>query len=1099
MKKWLLLVYIILLMPALGHAFSFSVAATNESCSGNGELTFSAANTDPNGSIVYQVYKLPNISVPLATVTGNNLGGLSAGTYKIIAQETVNGITTSQELQATINNTIEPLVIDVDSVNQACSANSNIVVNAVSGTAVNYEIFSGPVTFPLQTSNTFNNLPVGVYRIRVFDACGTGVVSTFTVTLNVTGINIASPTFSNTNPPSCGTIIAEHIITPANGTVIGYPLQIEFVVHPPGGGATQTFNSTLASGNLTSEQISETIPAFPNQNYDYDVNILDACGTTFTQNFLVTNNINLLPTIYDLDCNTYYFELKASNFTPPYTLNFSVFPTGFDPTTFTSNYPGPYNTDTIQFGDSNQHTPVGAYDVTITDACGRSKLLSFAIVNLASIPTATATNNGCSTNSGSIYMNIIGYRIVTATIRSAPPTYPFQTPHDVSAQIDTTLGALILNPVPLGDYLIEVTNNCGDTMSPLFITVPDYVNQGLNSEQRPGCALGLGSIRVGSNNIGLTSLKITASTANLNHSFPYDVSAHIAPDGNAYLNDLPAGTYTFEGVDQCNFTNQIVVNIDGYTISSSTFSLQENCGSFDVLLNFVSNAQTGATYWLQKEIAPNQWGHPSTLQPYTEGTIPDANTGFQLINNTTNYNLSFNGVFRIVRSFFSYNNGIDIRNNNLSTDKSCIEILSPTLSFNQVLEITDAYRMPCTNNGNLDVIIEANGKSPIHYTIVENDGQPFFLDNLNSNIFYNLAPGVYTFQVEDPCGNIVNRIFDVNTLLSLVQIGQPANILQCYSVITGNETFDLTPQNSIIFNQQSTSDYTLSYHPSLTDAQNNTNRINNLTNYNPSSNPATIYARMIYNALPNCYETVSFDLIAGQTPTIALNPLYQSCFSNPISLDAATGNLPTTTYNWSDGTNQPTLTVTQPGITLLTLTATNDYGNGQVCTNTKDIEVHISETPVIDYLETSDWTENENSITVFTKNSGLFEYSIDGTNYQDSSVFTGLEPGIYTVYVRDQLGCGIATKSIWLLYYPNFFTPNDDGYNDTWFIENGTLEPDMTIYIYDRYGKLITGLNKTNPKWDGQYNGNQAVSTDYWFVVTRQDGRVHKGHFALKR
>ncbi|MFN8273367.1 MAG: T9SS type B sorting domain-containing protein [Flavobacteriaceae bacterium] len=1099
MKKWFIVMYLLWLMPFAGNAFSFTVAATNESCSGNGALTFSATNTDPNGTIVYEVYKLPNLSVPLATVTGNNLGGLSAGTYKIIAKETVNGVTTSQELQTTINNTIQPLVIDVDSINQACSANSNIVVNTVSGTPVNYEIFSGPVTFPLQTSNTFDNLPVGVYRIRVFDACGTGVVSTFTVTLNVTGLNIAQPTFTNTTPPSCNFTVVEHTITPANGTVIGYPLQIEFVVHPPGGTPDQTFNSVLNNGNLSSEQISETIPAFPNQNYDYDVNILDACGSTFTQNFLVTNNINLLPTIYDLDCNTYYFELKATNFTPPYNLNFSAFPAGFDPTTFTANYPGPYNTDIVQFGDVNLHTPVGNYEVTITDACGRSKLLSFNIINLPSVPTATAINNGCSTNSGNIYMNIVGYRIVVAKVMSAPPTYPFITPHDVSQNVDPTTGILTLSTIPVGDYSIEVTNNCGDTMAAFQITVPIYTNQGMSSEKRPGCALGRESIKIWSNNIGLTSLKINAGPVAFGQTFPFDISSYIAPDGVAYLNDLPPGNYTFEGVDQCNFTNQITVNIVGYTVTNNVFSLQENCGSFDIPFDFTSNATAGETYWLQKEIAPNQWGHPDTLQPYTEGTIPDANNSFQITNHATNYNLSFNGVFRIVRSFFSFNNGMDIRNNNISPDKNCLEILSPTLSFNQVLQITDAYRMPCSSNGNLDVIIEANGKNPIHYTIVEKDGQPFFVDNLNSNIFYNLAPGLYTFLVEDPCGSRQPQIFDVSSLLSLVQIGNPTNMLQCYSVITGNETFDLTQQTSIIMNNQSASDYTLSFHPSLADAQNNTNRINNLTTYNPSTNPATIYARMIYNAVPNCYETVSFDLIAGQTPTIGLNNLYQSCFSNPVSLDASGGNLSSTTYNWSDGTTQPTITVTQSGITNLTITATNDYGNGQICSNTKDIEVRISETPVIDHLETSDWTQNENSISVYTQNSGQFEYSIDGTNYQDSSVFTGLEPGVYTVYVRDKLGCGIDTESIWLLYYPNFFTPNDDGYNDTWFIENGALEPNMTVYIFDRYGKLITGLDKTHPKWDGQYNGNQAVSTDYWFVVNRQDGRVHNGHFALKR
>ena len=40
---------------------------------------------------------------------------------------------------------------------------------------------------------------------------------------------------------------------------------------------------------------------------------------------------------------------------------------------------------------------------------------------------------------------------------------------------------------------------------------------------------------------------------------------------------------------------------------------------------------------------------------------------------------------------------------------------------------------------------------------------------------------------------------------------------------------------------------------------------------------------------------------------------------------------------------------------------------------------------------------------------------------------------------------------------------------------------------------------KNNEAWDGNYNGRQLPSDDYWFTVTRNDGRIHKGHFAMKR
>ena len=35
--------------------------------------------------------------------------------------------------------------------------------------------------------------------------------------------------------------------------------------------------------------------------------------------------------------------------------------------------------------------------------------------------------------------------------------------------------------------------------------------------------------------------------------------------------------------------------------------------------------------------------------------------------------------------------------------------------------------------------------------------------------------------------------------------------------------------------------------------------------------------------------------------------------------------------------------------------------------------------------------------------------------------------------------------------------------------------------------------------WDGTYNGKLMPSDDYWFYVTRYNGRIHKGHFAIIR
>ncbi|MES2543842.1 MAG: T9SS type B sorting domain-containing protein [Bacteroidota bacterium] len=154
----------------------------------------------------------------------------------------------------------------------------------------------------------------------------------------------------------------------------------------------------------------------------------------------------------------------------------------------------------------------------------------------------------------------------------------------------------------------------------------------------------------------------------------------------------------------------------------------------------------------------------------------------------------------------------------------------------------------------------------------------------------------------------------------------------------------------------------------------------------------------------------------------------------------------------------------------------------------------------ISQIVTTDWTDNNNTITVLVSDNSIgdYEYSLDGIVFQDSNIFTGLESGVYTVTVRDKNGCGIINEDVYLLVYPKFFTPNGDGYNDFWSIKYSRFEPGLKIKILDRYGKFIKELNY-NETWDGTYNGVPLFSTDYWFVVYRANGKEHRGHFSMKR
>lgn len=88
-----------------------------------------------------------------------------------------------------------------------------------------------------------------------------------------------------------------------------------------------------------------------------------------------------------------------------------------------------------------------------------------------------------------------------------------------------------------------------------------------------------------------------------------------------------------------------------------------------------------------------------------------------------------------------------------------------------------------------------------------------------------------------------------------------------------------------------------------------------------------------------------------------------------------------------------------------------------------------------------------------------------------------------------------------IIGYPKFFTPNGDGTNDFWQIQgiSSQFQPNSSIYIFDRYGKLLKQLPPLGSGWNGTFNGHLLPNDDYWFKVLLQDGRTFMGHFTLKR
>ena len=279
------------------------------------------------------------------------------------------------------------------------------------------------------------------------------------------------------------------------------------------------------------------------------------------------------------------------------------------------------------------------------------------------------------------------------------------------------------------------------------------------------------------------------------------------------------------------------------------------------------------------------------------------------------------------------------------------------------------------------------------------------------------------------------------------------------------------------------------YYLNSTDAISQKNPLPNIFK-NTTANQQTIQARIVNG--PDCYVIVPITLVVNTfNPVNFQDETAFVCLGSTTDLSVAAGF---SSYLWSTGDLTNSITINAAGNYSVTVT------NADGCSAVKKFVVTSSEIAIITGATITDFAGNENSVLLEYTGIGDYEFSLDGSYFQDNPLFTGIAPGKYLGYARDKNGCGSSVPYIvYVLDYPRFFTPNGDGYNDFWKIKNIDLFPNAIITIYNRYGKLLQQLNAINPSWDGKYIGKELPSDDYWFDLNFGNEKIIKGHFSLKR
>lgn len=345
-----------------------------------------------------------------------------------------------------------------------------------------------------------------------------------------------------------------------------------------------------------------------------------------------------------------------------------------------------------------------------------------------------------------------------------------------------------------------------------------------------------------------------------------------------------------------------------------------------------------------------------------------------------------------------------------------------------------------------------------------------------------------------------------NLQVLVSQLPTPITALSYQVCDDGTHLFDLTQYETAILNGQSGTAVT-GYYTTPANAATPTAAITDAGSHPISSASAVFYAR-VENA-NGCYVISELTLNIFGAPQVTLPQQLSICMDaagvvTPGLLESGLSSSDYTFKWFHDNVQLPdngnTLWVSAAGNYTVEVTSLIGCSGG---TSNPTLVILSNGPDTFDAEVTTGYFAGDAIIQATATGNGDFVYWLDYGAEQQSGIFHNVRDGLHDVYVKDANGCGqILSVQVRVIDYPKFFTPNGDTFNDFWNITGIRDQPQSAIFIFDRYGKLLTEIKPFGPGWDGTYNGQALPSTDYWFKVLYTEKGMpqeFRAHFSLKR
>ncbi|WP_197286364.1 Ig-like domain-containing protein [Pedobacter sp. PACM 27299] len=225
---------------------------------------------------------------------------------------------------------------------------------------------------------------------------------------------------------------------------------------------------------------------------------------------------------------------------------------------------------------------------------------------------------------------------------------------------------------------------------------------------------------------------------------------------------------------------------------------------------------------------------------------------------------------------------------------------------------------------------------------------------------------------------------------------------------------------------------------------------------------------------------------SSQTTTLTVNSTNSSLFETlKVVGSGATGTLTYKLRNSASGAATVTVLVKDNGGTA----------NGGVDTYSRSFVLTVNASPAISI--------SSNLGNQVSKGATVLLTATGGTNYvwaNSNGILNGLNSAVltvrpketttYTVTSTNANGCSQTQTftlgildDLALIKGTNIITPNGDGYNDKWIVDNIDFYPNNEVKVFDKAGRILYTKKGYDNSWDATVNGHPLEEGTYYYII----------------